>query len=81
MCICVVSRAWLPEWYRVAVARFFHLAAVFRLMPWCWARAFLTMLYRSMATVLADQPKGTRVPGFNHDTGERYLFRAGLLPE
>ena len=30
---------------------------------------------------LADVPQGTRVLGFNYDTGERYLSVPDFLPE
>ena len=34
----------------------------------------------AIATKLADMPKGTRVIGFNYDTGERYLSVPDFLP-
>ncbi len=35
----------------------------------------------AIQTKLADMPAGTRVLGFNYDTGERYLSVPDFLPE
>ena len=36
---------------------------------------------QAIAQKLADLPSGSRVLGFNYDTGERYLSVADFLPE